>query len=122
MSLEVLQMLESYGVTVLQPLTVIESNVLDALVSKRGTAVSKVEIENRVYGRGGKIKPASNCVEVFVARLRKKLSHRDVIQTVRRRGYMVVLNVVEQQKAQVTDDVPVTRVVEIGDGIAIAEG
>jgi DNA-binding response OmpR family regulator len=91
MSLEVMQTLEGCGVKVVQSLTAVESNILDVLVGNQGKIVSKAEIEDTVYGGSDKIKPASNCVEVFVARLRKKLTDRKVVRTVRGKGYMVVL-------------------------------
>ena len=58
--------------------------VLDTLLSRQGTVVSKARIEEALYAFGSEIE--SNTVEVYISRLRKKLG-KDVVQTVRGVGY-----------------------------------
>ena len=65
-------------------LTQREWAVLDRLMSRRNTVVSKAEIEDSLYAFGSEIE--SNAVEVYVSRLRKKLG-RDAVLTMRGLGY-----------------------------------
>jgi two-component system OmpR family response regulator len=65
-------------------LTAREWSVLDCLLSRRGSIVSKAQIENALYAFGAEIE--SNAVEVYVSRLRKKLG-AERIATVRGVGY-----------------------------------
>lgn len=58
--------------------------VLDTLLSRQGTVVSKARIEEALYAFGSEIE--SNTVEVYISRLRKKLG-KDAVQTVRGVGY-----------------------------------
>lgn len=61
--------------------------VHEVLLSKAGEFVSRQEIEAAVYGEDPAKLPESNCLEVFVRRLRK----RGVpIETKRNFGYRVV--------------------------------
>lgn len=65
-------------------LTAREWSVLDSLLSRRGSIVSKGQIEDALYAFGAEVE--SNAVEVYVSRLRKKLG-ADRIATVRGVGY-----------------------------------
>ncbi len=65
-------------------LTAREWSVLDSLLSRRGSLVSKGQIEDALYAFGAEVE--SNAVEVYVSRLRKKLG-ADCIATVRGVGY-----------------------------------
>jgi two-component system response regulator QseB len=63
-----------------------EFAVLQALLEHPGMALSRTQLEERLYGWGEEV--ASNAVEVHVHRLRRKLG-LDFIRTVRGVGYMV---------------------------------
>jgi two-component system OmpR family response regulator len=63
-----------------------EFSLLEALVRRPGSIVSKGELEERIYGWSQDVD--SNTVEVLVYGLRKKLG-ANVIRTVRGVGYMV---------------------------------
>lgn len=65
-------------------LTAREWSVLDSLLNRTGSIVSKAQIEDALYAFGAEIE--SNAVEVYVSRLRKKLG-ADHIVTVRGVGY-----------------------------------
>ncbi len=65
-------------------LTSREWAVLDSLLRRPGTIVSKPQIEEALYAFGAEI--GSNAVEVYVSRLRKKLGN-ERISTVRSLGY-----------------------------------
>ncbi|GLS37758.1 hypothetical protein GCM10010869_33520 [Mesorhizobium tianshanense] len=65
-------------------LTAREWAVLDSLLHRSGAIVSKTQIEDALYSFGSEI--ASNAVEVYVSRLRKKIG-ADRIATVRGVGY-----------------------------------
>lgn len=67
-------------------LTAREWAVLERLLSRRGGIVTKSEIEDSLYAFGAEV--ASNTVEVYVSRLRKKLGHQ-FVQTIRGLGYQV---------------------------------
>jgi DNA-binding response OmpR family regulator len=69
-------------------LTVKEYWVLDALLKRRGRAVTRQQLEEEVYGWNETV--ASNSVEVHVHNLRKKLG-AELIQTVRGIGYQIDL-------------------------------
>lgn len=67
-----------------------EFELLSLLLRNRGRLFSREDIERSLYGPD---LPESNTVEVFVYNLRRKLGgvgHRDLIRTVRNRGYMVL--------------------------------
>ena len=68
-------------------LTAREWVVLEFLIARSETTVTKDELETRMYDFGAQI--ASNTVEVFVSRIRKKLG-RDLIRTERGLGYRLV--------------------------------
>ena len=68
-------------------LTAREWAVFDSLLRRPGAIVSKAQIEDSLYCFGSEI--ASNAVEVYVSRLRKKLGS-DHIATVRGVGYRLV--------------------------------
>jgi two-component system response regulator QseB len=63
-----------------------EFALLEALLERPGTALSKVQLEERLYGWGEEIE--SNAVEVHVHNLRKKLG-ADAIRTIRGVGYVI---------------------------------
>lgn len=67
-----------------------ESELLRLLLANRGRVFSKDDLERRLYGSEG---PLSNTVEVYVYQLRKRLELlgvRDLIVTVRGKGYLIV--------------------------------
>ncbi len=67
-----------------------EFELLRLLVRHRGRLFSREDIERSLYGTDV---PDSNTVEVFVYNLRRKLAklgHKEIIRTVRNRGYMVL--------------------------------
>ena len=67
-----------------------EAAVLALLLRYRGRVFSRADLERALYGADV---PESNTVEVFVYNLRRKLAglgHRDVIRTVRNRGYVIL--------------------------------
>lgn len=67
-----------------------EFELLHLLVRHRGRLFSREDIERALYGVDA---PESNTVEVFIYNLRRKLGklgQRDLIRTVRNRGYMVL--------------------------------
>jgi two-component system response regulator QseB len=63
-----------------------EFSLLQALLNRPGTALSRPQLEERLYGWGEEI--ASNCIEVHVHNLRRKLGER-AIRTVRGVGYVI---------------------------------
>jgi len=63
-----------------------EFAVLEALLLRPGTVLSRAQLEGRLYGWGGEIE--SNAVEVYIHSLRRKLDP-DTIRTVRGVGYCV---------------------------------
>ncbi len=64
-----------------------EYKVLDYLMHRSGTVVSRTELTEHIYAQDHD--RDSNTIEVFVGRLRKKLS-TDLIETVRGLGYRLV--------------------------------
>jgi len=60
--------------------------VLEALIARPGTVLSRQQLEDKLYGWGGEI--SSNAVEVYIHGLRKKLGAHLVLN-VRGLGYMV---------------------------------
>jgi two-component system, OmpR family, response regulator QseB len=63
-----------------------EFALLAALLERPGTALSKSQLEERLYGWGQEVE--SNTVEVHVHNLRKKLG-AEVIRTIRGVGYVI---------------------------------
>jgi DNA-binding response OmpR family regulator len=63
-----------------------EFALLAALLERPGTALSKSQLEERLYGWGEEVE--SNTVEVHVHNLRKKLG-ADAIRTIRGVGYVI---------------------------------
>jgi len=63
-----------------------EFALLAALMERPGTALSKAQLEERLYGWGEEVE--SNAVEVHVHNLRKKLG-AEAIRTIRGVGYVV---------------------------------
>jgi two-component system response regulator QseB len=63
-----------------------EFSLLQALLDRPGIALSRAQLEERMYGWGEEV--ASNSVEVHVHNLRKKLGE-DAIRTVRGVGYAI---------------------------------
>ncbi|UJB65043.1 response regulator transcription factor [Acidovorax sp. YS12] len=60
--------------------------VLEALIARPGSVLSRQQLEDKLYGWGGEI--SSNAVEVYIHGLRKKLGAHLVLN-VRGLGYMV---------------------------------
>ena len=78
----------SAGETLL--LTQQEFKLLELFLSNRGRVFSKENLESRLYGLQDM--PDSNTVEVFVSRLRKKLTQAGIssaIRTIRNMGYVI---------------------------------
>jgi two-component system OmpR family response regulator len=69
-------------------LTSHEYKVLDYLMHRSGTVVSRTELTEHIYAQA--VDRDSNTIEVFVGRLRKKLPP-ELIETVRGLGYRLVL-------------------------------
>jgi two-component system OmpR family response regulator len=67
-------------------LTQREWSLLDALLRRPGTTLSKRQLEEALYAFGEEIE--SNTVEVYVSRLRRKLGP-DLIRTIRGVGYRI---------------------------------
>jgi two-component system response regulator QseB len=63
-----------------------EFSVLEALLQRPGSVLSRAQLEDRIYGWGGSVE--SNAIEVYVHGLRRKLGS-DVIRTLRGVGYFV---------------------------------
>jgi two-component system response regulator QseB len=63
-----------------------EFSVLEALLQRPGSVLSRAQLEDRLYGWGASVE--SNAVEVYVHGLRRKLGS-DVIRTLRGVGYFV---------------------------------
>ena len=63
-----------------------EYAVLEALLQRPGTVLSRAALEDRLYGFGGAIE--SNTVEVYIHALRRKLG-ADTIRTQRGAGYYI---------------------------------
>ena len=63
-----------------------EFSLLEALLDRPGKALSRAQLEERLYGWGEEV--ASNSVEVHVHNLRKKLGE-DAIRTVRGVGFLL---------------------------------
>jgi len=68
------------------PLTAQEFAVLEQLVARRGSIVSRQAIEAAIHPEGGE--RVSNLVDVLILRLRKKLG-RDLITTRRGQGFII---------------------------------
>lgn len=66
------------------PLTAREWSLFEAFVQRPNQLMSKPQLEERLYSFGAEVE--SNTIEVYIARLRKKLG-TDVIETVRGMGY-----------------------------------
>jgi two-component system response regulator PhoP len=67
------------------PLTSYEFNTLEYLALHQNSTISKTELTEHLYHQD--YERDSNVIEVFVGRLRKKLSPLDPITTVRGQGY-----------------------------------
>jgi two-component system, OmpR family, response regulator len=65
-------------------LTAREWAVLETFLQRPSAVIAKGQIEERLYALGAEVE--SNTIEVYVARLRKKLGH-DIISTERGLGY-----------------------------------
>jgi len=63
-----------------------EFSVLEALLQRPGSVLSRAQLEDRIYGWGGSVE--SNAIEVYVHGLRRKLGS-DAIRTLRGVGYFV---------------------------------
>ncbi|MBE7210801.1 MAG: response regulator transcription factor [Gluconacetobacter diazotrophicus] len=73
------------------PLTATEYRILEALLTRRGSTLSKEALLDHVYGADDA--PMLRIIDVYVCRLRKKLAEHgasDVIATVRGLGYGIV--------------------------------
>ena len=74
------------------PLTDFESKVLQCLADAGGAIVSPAELHAALYGEKPGPAPESNVLQVFVGRLRHKLSRagaRVAIATARGKGYSI---------------------------------
>lgn len=60
--------------------------ILETLLQRRGSVVSKSRLEDRLYSFDAEVE--SNTIEVYVSRLRKKLG-RDSVETLRGLGYRI---------------------------------
>jgi DNA-binding response OmpR family regulator len=63
-----------------------EFSVLEALLQRPGSVLSRAQLEDRLYGWDDQI--GSNAIEVYIHGLRRKLGS-DVIRTLRGVGYFV---------------------------------
>jgi DNA-binding response OmpR family regulator len=63
-----------------------EFSVLEALMQRPGSVLSRAQLEDRLYGWGQSVE--SNAIEVYVHGLRRKLGN-DAIRTLRGVGYFV---------------------------------
>ena len=77
---------EKEGRALYVKLTAHEFRVLAYLMHRRGVVVSRGELTEHIYAQDAD--RDSNTIEVFVARLRRKLGE-DVIETVRGLGYRI---------------------------------
>lgn len=68
------------------PLSAHEYAVLEALLQRPGTVLSRTQLEDRVYGWGEQVE--SNAIEVYIHALRRKLGS-DSIRTLRGVGYFI---------------------------------
>jgi len=68
------------------PLSAREFAVLEALMMRPGSILSRAQLEDRLYGWGDEIE--SNAISVYVHQLRRKLGE-EFIHTVRGVGYYV---------------------------------
>ena len=68
------------------PLSTREYSLLEALLERPGAALSRAQLEERLYGWGEEV--SSNAIEVHIHNLRKKLGER-AIRTVRGVGYAI---------------------------------
>ena len=67
-----------------------EMTVLELLLRRQGRVIPKTVFEDNIYGFGEEI--TSNCVEVHISRLRKRLTKANAtvrIQTQRGVGYLI---------------------------------
>ncbi len=67
-----------------------EMTVLELLLRRRGRVIPKTVFEDKIYGFGEEV--TSNCVEVHISRLRKRLAKSNAnvrIQTQRGVGYLI---------------------------------
>ena len=62
------------------------ATLVPPLLERPGTALSKAQLEERLYGWGDEVE--SNAVEVHVHNLRRKLG-ADAIRTIRGVGYVI---------------------------------
>jgi DNA-binding response OmpR family regulator len=73
-----------------QVLSARETDVLELLMRSKGRVVSKKQVEDHIFGRGGDV--VSNAIEVYVHRLRRQLSERGArvqVHTIRGVGYLI---------------------------------
>jgi two-component system response regulator PhoP len=73
-------------------LTTHEFRVLEHLMLRAGEVISKDELSDRLYEE--EVERASNVIEVFIGRLRRKLDPNDTLkplETVRGRGYRLAI-------------------------------
>ena len=73
------------------PLTLKEFQILELMALRKGTAITKEMFLNHLYG--GMDEPELKIIDVFICKLRKKLSHacggENYIETVWGRGYVL---------------------------------
>ena len=68
------------------PLTIREYSILLTLIENRGRILSRLQLEESLYGWGEEVE--SNAIQVHIHHLRKKLG-RDLIRTVHAIGYCI---------------------------------
>lgn len=69
-------------------LSLFECTILKRLAENLGEAVTREALMTALYPNGPRHSPDSNCLEVFVLRIRKEIG-REYIKTVRGVGYML---------------------------------
>jgi two-component system OmpR family response regulator len=80
-------------------MTLFECTILKRLADNVGEAVTREELIKALYPDGPKHADESNCLEVFVGRIRKKIG-RHLIVTVRGVGYKLTELPEEMKPAQ----------------------
>lgn len=70
-------------------MTRFELTILKRLAADVGNVVTKEELVKALYPEGPRHGDESNCLEVFVGRIRKKIG-RELIKTVRGVGYKLI--------------------------------
>jgi DNA-binding response OmpR family regulator len=70
-----------------------EATILTLLAERHGQVVLREELEAAVYGADAMNFPESNCLQVFIGRIRRRKLHSwEYIETVRGQGYVYTYN------------------------------